>query len=35
MTEENSGLTLRAVVGDSESEIMNLLRTLPKETEKV
>jgi hypothetical protein len=27
-------LTLMAVVGDNESEIMKLLRTLPKETEK-
>ena len=28
------GLTRPAVVGDNESEIMNLIRSLPKETEK-
>ena len=32
--ENHKKLTLAAVVGDNESEIMKLLRTLPKETEK-
>jgi hypothetical protein len=32
--EHHKKLILMAVVGDNESEIMKLLRTLPKETEK-
>jgi hypothetical protein len=32
--ESHDELTIMVVVGDNESEIMKLLRTLPKETEK-
>jgi hypothetical protein len=32
--EDHDELTFMVVVGDDESEIMRLLRTLPKETEK-